>query len=64
MKNSGINVRCDTSLEFAIRTDWVKSEDFYLIQALLPDFIKSKLTWQTNGEKAIEEQQKDNGYES
>jgi hypothetical protein len=31
---------------------------------LLPDFIKSKLTWQTNGEKAIEEQQKDNGYES
>jgi len=51
-------------LEFAIRTDWVKSEDFYLIQALLPDFIKSKSTWQTNGEKAIEEQKKDNGYES
>jgi len=60
----------DTNAKFAIcfpsgtSTASQKYASCYLTQTLRQDFIKSSSTWQINGEKATEEQLKDNGYES
>ena len=64
MKNTDINAKSDICLQSGIRKVLAQSADFYLIQGLLLDYIKSSSTWQSNGEKATEEQSKDNGYES
>jgi len=64
VKNIGINAKCDFLLESATRKVLAQSEDFYLFQGFPLDYIEYKKTWQTNGEKEIEEQNRGFGYES
>jgi hypothetical protein len=60
----------DTNAKFAIcfpsgtNTALQKYASCYLTQNLRQDSIKFSLIWLNNGEKATEEQSKDNGYES
>jgi len=63
-KNTDINAKSDICLQSDIRKVLAQSADFYLIQGLPLDYIEFSSTWQNNGEKATEEQSKDNGYES
>lgn len=63
-KNTDTNAKSDICYPSDIGKVLAQSADFYLIQGLPLDYIEFNLTWQSNGEKAIEEQSKDNGYES
>ena len=64
VKNTDTNAKSDICFQSGIKKVLAQSADFYLIQGLPLGYIKSSSTWQSNGEKATEEQSKDNGYES
>jgi len=64
VKNTDINAKLGFCFQSGTNVALQKYASCYLTQNLRQDFIKYRSTWQINGEKAIEEQSKDNGYES
>jgi len=64
VKNTDTNAKLGFCFQSGIDSALEKYESCYLTQNLRQDSIKSSSTWQNNGEKATEEQSKDNGYES